>query len=85
MATHQHDPKPHALTISVKEAAALLGIGRSLAYELVRRGELPAIALGGRLVVPKDAITQMLQDAVTKVLDNGHEKSCGGPTNVVTP
>jgi excisionase family DNA binding protein len=36
----------------VEEAAALLGIGRGLAYELARRGELPGvIRLGRRYVV----------------------------------
>jgi excisionase family DNA binding protein len=39
-------------TTSVEEAASLLGIGRGLAYELARRGELPGvIRLGHRYVV----------------------------------
>lgn len=41
------------LVVSVEEAAELLGISRGLAYELVRRGELPALRLGRRLVVPR--------------------------------
>ena len=40
------------LTISVEEAARRLGIGRTLAYELAQRGDLPgALRLGGRIVV----------------------------------
>ncbi len=39
-------------TISVSEAAKLLGIGRTAAYEAARRGELPTRRLGRRLVVP---------------------------------
>jgi excisionase family DNA binding protein len=39
-------------TITVSEAAKLLGIGRTAAYEAARRGELPTRRLGRRLVVP---------------------------------
>ena len=36
------------MTVSVCEAARLLGISRNLAYELVRTGELPAVRVGER-------------------------------------
>jgi len=39
-------------TITVTEAAKLLGIGRTAAYEAARRGEFPTRRLGHRLVVP---------------------------------
>jgi len=39
-------------TITVGEAAAILGIGRTAAYEAARRGEIPTRRLGRRLVVP---------------------------------
>jgi excisionase family DNA binding protein len=39
-------------TITVTEAARLLGISRTTAYEAARRGELPTRRLGHRLVVP---------------------------------
>jgi excisionase family DNA binding protein len=39
------------MVLSVAEAAELLGISRSLAYDLVARGELPARRFGGRIVV----------------------------------
>lgn len=48
------------LTMTVSEAAAVLGISRALAYELVARGELPSIRLGHRIVVP----TKRLHDLV---------------------
>ena len=38
--------------ITVPEAGALLGRGRSAAYEDARSGALPTIVLGGRKVVP---------------------------------
>ena len=50
------------LAIAVEEAAHLLGISRSLAYELCARGELPTIRLGRRLVVPKRALVEMIEN-----------------------
>jgi excisionase family DNA binding protein len=48
------------LVLRVEEAAAMLGISRNLAYELVGRGELPAVRLGRRIVVPRAAIETLL-------------------------
>lgn len=38
-----------SVTISVEDAAKKLGIGRTLAYELARRGELPGVLRFGRI------------------------------------
>lgn len=43
------------VTITVEEAASLLGIGRSAAYDAARRGQLPTRRLGRRLFVPVPA------------------------------
>ena len=48
------------LTYSVDEAAALLGLSRSMAYECIRRGEIPAIRFGRRVLVPRMAIDELL-------------------------
>lgn len=53
------------LTVSVEEAAALLGISRALAYELVRRGDLPCLRLGRRVVVPRKALENFIEAATT--------------------
>jgi excisionase family DNA binding protein len=50
-------------TLSVEEAGRVLGVGRSLAYELARRGEIPAIRLGNRLVVPRTRLERLLRGA----------------------
>jgi excisionase family DNA binding protein len=39
----------------------MLGISRALAYELVRKNEIPSIKLGRRLVVPLAALLRLLQ------------------------
>lgn len=48
------------LTFTVEQVAMLLGISRTTAYESVKRGEIPAVRLGQRLVVPKNAVAAML-------------------------
>jgi excisionase family DNA binding protein len=48
-------------TISVDEAAALLGIGRNGAFQAVHRGELPVLKLGKRLLVPVEPLLRMLE------------------------
>ena len=48
------DHRPR-LTVTVREAAELVGISRTLAYELIARGELPHLRLGRRILVPRRA------------------------------
>ncbi len=52
-------------TIGIPEAARILGISRSLAYALARKGELPGtIALGKRLVVSRAALERVLNGEI---------------------
>ncbi len=48
------------LAMTVSEAACRLGIGRNSAYEAVRRGEIPTIRIGKRILVPIAALQQLL-------------------------
>ncbi|MBZ9710495.1 helix-turn-helix domain-containing protein [Mesorhizobium sp. ESP7-2] len=50
-------------TITIVEAAHRLGIGRNQAYEAAKRGEIPSIKIGKRLLVPKAALEKMLGEA----------------------
>ena len=50
----------HRLTVTVEEAAALLGVCRSTAYELVARGELPTIRMRRRILVPTAGLAKLL-------------------------
>ena len=47
-------------TYSVTEAARLLGISRTKAYECIRTGELPALRFGRRIVVPAAQLDRLL-------------------------
>lgn len=45
----------------VPEAGRKLGIGRGLAYELVRDGTIPSLRLRGRIVVPRAQLETLLR------------------------
>lgn len=55
---------PKALTISVEEAATLLGVGRNQAYEAARHGQIPSIRVGGRILIPRAALERLLSGEV---------------------
>ena len=40
------------LTLSVEEARRLLGLSRGLMYQAIRRGEIPHIKVGKRILIP---------------------------------
>lgn len=48
------------LVYSIQEAANLLGISRSYAYELVRNGTIPALELGRKRVIPKEKFLEWI-------------------------
>lgn len=48
------------VTITVPEAAELIGVGRSAAYEAARRGQLPTRRVGRKLLVPVPALLEWL-------------------------
>lgn len=52
-------------TVSVEEAGALLGLGRVSAYEAAKRGDLPTIRIGRRIVVSGPGLLRMVDPGVT--------------------
>ncbi len=50
-------------TLTIPEAAKALGISRNAGCEAARRGEIPTIRIGKRLLVPLAAFERMLQGA----------------------
>lgn len=49
--------------LTVEEAAIRVGVGRTLAYQLVRSGQLPGVRLGRRWVIPVVALERFLTSA----------------------
>lgn len=68
VAAQRQRPKPaeEPLLLSVPEAARLLGVGATFGWTMVRRGEIPTIKLGRRVLVPRAAIEQLADAAQGK-------------------
>ena len=47
-------------TLSIPEAAQLLGIGRNAAYQAAAAGQLPTLRIGRRLLVPTARLRALL-------------------------
>lgn len=69
--------RPERLVLSVTEAAEVLGISRSLAYQLVARGELPSRRLGGRIVVLWRPLQRLLDGEPTANATDGADQAEG--------
>lgn len=48
------------LTVSIPEAARMLGVSKNLAYAAAARGEIPTIKVGHRVLVPRAALDRLL-------------------------
>jgi excisionase family DNA binding protein len=55
-------PPTKRLTLTVEEAAAALGISRTLAYEAVQRGEIPHIRIGKRILISRAQLDRLLNE-----------------------
>ena len=49
------------LMLNVVQVAAVLGISRAGAYELVRTEGFPALKIGSRIVIPKDELQEWVK------------------------
>lgn len=55
-----HDSEEQVWTYTVPEAADLLRIGRTAAYEAVRTGQLPSLRIGRRILIPAVSLRGLL-------------------------
>ena len=53
---------PDCVTVTVEQAARILGISRTSAYECVRTGDLPSLRFGRRIVIPAVALATLIAD-----------------------
>ena len=47
--------------LTVDEFKSATKLGRTLIYEAIRRGELPSVRIGRRILIPADALDQLLK------------------------
>src|SRR5690606_29016866 len=57
----------NSLTLTVDEAAVLIGVSRSTAYDLVATDELPTVRLRRRSLVPASAVADLLGVSLVEV------------------
>jgi len=50
------------LLLTIPEVAGRLGLGRSLVYELVMRGDIPSLKLGRARRIPLAALEQFVEE-----------------------
>jgi len=48
------------MALSIRDACAAVGIGRSTLYGLINSGQLEARALGGRTVIPAESLERLV-------------------------
>jgi excisionase family DNA binding protein len=56
----------NALLLSVEESAAQLRIGRSRMFDLIRRGEVLSVKVGGSRRIPYDSLRAYVHKLVTE-------------------
>jgi excisionase family DNA binding protein len=49
-------------TYTVREAAHVLGLSHNATFAAIYHGEIPALRFGRRVVVPKEALHQLLEN-----------------------
>jgi excisionase family DNA binding protein len=66
------EERTQALLLTVKEAAALMRIGRDTTYALVAQRQIPCVKLGKQIRIPRDALIAHLEkEAAQQVLALG--------------
>ena len=58
------DPAQLPMALSAKEVAAVLGISRAGAYNLMRSEGFPTLFIGKRMVVPKDRLMDWMNTQI---------------------
>lgn len=59
MLSTKHLPLVHR----IPEACDRIGVGRSRLYDMIRRGEINAIKIGGRTLIPESELQRIVAEA----------------------
>lgn len=63
MDNKQKKPLPESRTYTVEEIAALLNIGRTTAYQLVKEGHFKTIRIGNAIRISRKSFDEWLEQA----------------------
>lgn len=62
------------LFMRISEAARLLSMSRTAAYDAIRRGAIPAVRIDGKWRVPRAALEKFAADAIIGAHHDGDER-----------
>jgi len=54
------------LTLSISEAAALLGVSRPTVYNLIKRDDFPAFPIGRRVLISRAGLAEWIEAQARK-------------------
>jgi len=66
------------LVINVAEACKLLKLSRGAVYSGIKCGQIPAIRIGRRIIIPRSALSKMLEEAGTIKARSENQLSASG-------
>ena len=69
--TSQQSSPGTKMTLSVREAAELIGISKPKMYELIHSNEIPSIHVGKKIVIARQALKDWLSEG-----DTNGKKAC---------
>ena len=69
--TSQQSSPGTKMTLSVREAAELMGISKPKMYELIHSNEIPSIHVGKKIVIARQALMDWLSEG-----DTNGKKAC---------
>ncbi|MEG8221338.1 helix-turn-helix domain-containing protein [Sphingomonas sp. HH69] len=55
------DPQSERITVRIKEACRITGIGRSKLYELIAEGKIDIVKIGAMTLIPVDSLRALTQ------------------------
>lgn len=55
------DPQSERITVRIKEACRITGIGRSKLYELIAEGKIDIVKIGAMTLIPVDSLRTLTQ------------------------
>ena len=64
MDNQQKKPLPESRTYTVEEIAALLNIGRTTAYQLVKEGHFKTIRIGSAIRISRKSFDEWLEQLI---------------------
>ena len=64
MENHEKHPLPEARTYTVEDIAAMLNIGRTSAYTLVKEGHFKTVRIGTAIRISKGSVKEFSQNGL---------------------